>query len=74
MWIRFPKKKSSSVSTDKQVTLLSLYIWAMFTGSYSSIIIPAEGLAFLISATIEILLSLMLFVIFSLKLMKVLFC
>jgi indole-3-glycerol phosphate synthase len=26
MWIKFPKKKSSSVKTDKQVALLSLYM------------------------------------------------
>ena len=31
--IRLPKKKSSSVKTDKQVALLSLYILAILTGS-----------------------------------------
>ena len=31
--IKFPKKKSSSVKTDKQVALLLLYISAILTGS-----------------------------------------
>ena len=39
----------------------------------TSIIIPAEGLAFLISAIIEVLLLFKLFSIFSLKLIKLLF-
>jgi len=30
---KFPKKKSSSVNTDKHVALLSLYMFAIFTGS-----------------------------------------
>jgi len=38
-----------------------MIILAIFIGSYSSIIIPAEGLAFLISAIKEILLLLILF-------------
>ena len=72
MWIKFPKKKSSSVKTDKQVTLLLLYTLAISTGSYSLIIIPADGLAFLISAIIENFLFFILFLTFSLKSIKVL--
>ena len=59
--IKFPKKKSSSVKTDKQVTLFELYILAILTGLYSLIIMPADGLAFLISAIIENFLYLRLF-------------
>ena len=70
IWIKLPKKKSSSVKTDKQVALLSLYILAILTGSYSLIITPADGLAFLISAIIENLFSFILFSIFFLKLIN----
>ena len=32
IWIKLPKKKSSSVKTDKHVALLDLYIAAISTG------------------------------------------
>ena len=32
MWVKSPKKNSSSVKTDKQVALFELYILAISTG------------------------------------------
>jgi len=55
-----PRKKSSSVKTERAEAPLSIYILAIFNGSKLLTSKPADGLAFLISAIIEILLSLFL--------------
>ena len=48
-----PKKNLLSVNTDIQLALPNWYIFAICSGIKFSLIIPFEGLAFLISAIIE---------------------
>ena len=55
MYFKLPKKNLSSVNTDKQIAPLFEYKSAIFIWLKFSTIIPAEGLAFLISAIKEIL-------------------
>jgi hypothetical protein len=62
-----PKKNLSSVNTDKHVAPPSTYCLAILIGLKFFVKIPFEGLAFFISAIIEILLFLILFTIRDLK-------
>ena len=56
-----PKKNLSSVNTDKHEAPPSIYCLAISLGLNFFFRIPFEGLAFLISAIIEILFFLILF-------------
>ena len=62
-----PKKNLSSVNTDKQVAPPSTYCFAILIGLKFFVKIPFEGLAFFISAIIEILFFLRLYTILDLK-------
>ena len=62
-----PKKNLSSDNTDKHVAPPSTYCLAMSIGLKFFVKIPFEGLAFFISAIIEILSFLRLFAILDLK-------
>ena len=63
-----PKKNLSSVNTDKHVAPPSTYCLAILIGLKFFVKIPFDGLAFFISAIIEILLFLRLFILLDLKL------
>ena len=53
MWSNLPKKKSSSVRIDKKGAPFSMYDFAISMWLKLFLRMPAEGLAFLISAIIE---------------------